>query len=143
MPLKLILSRVAVRTGLAIWRHRFMWLIGALVIGGTGAYQLASAGPAVVNGDCADTTMVAVTTTNDAAARAAYACLNPGLRSATEDQWVQGMRQRGWPSAQFSRVADSRTNDGGAIVFYTVRRQGESVGYIVYLDPQGRVRGVE
>jgi len=93
MPITFIFGRVVARTGVAIWRHRFVWLIAMLAIGALGAYQLVLAGPSSVsNSDCADTTMTAVTTTNDDAARAAYACLNPGLRSTTEDTWVAGMR---------------------------------------------------
>ena len=143
MPVSFVIGRIAARTAVALWRHRLGWLSAALAIAALGLYQMASAGPSVVNGDCADTTMAAVTSTSEQAARAAYACLNPGLRSASEEAWVAGMRQRAVPRGQFNRVAETRTTDGGQIVFYAVQEQGESVGYIVYLDPQGRVRGVE
>lgn len=143
MPTSHILARIIVRTGAAVWRQRVTWLIAAAAVTALGAFRIVSAGPSVINGDCADTTMVAFTSMTDSSARAAYACLNPGLRSTTEDSWVAGLRQRGVPHGQFNRIADTRTNDGGQIVFYAVHRQGESLGFIVYLDPQGRVRGVE
>jgi hypothetical protein len=43
----------------------------------------------------------------------------------------------------FNRVAEKGTNDGGQLIFYSVELEGQSVGYIVYLDSHGRVRGVE
>ena len=55
------------------------------------------------------------------------------------------MRDRAIPGGQFDRVADKRTIDGGHIVFYTVDagKGGVPVGYIVYLDAQGKVTRVE
>jgi hypothetical protein len=44
---------------------------------------------------------------------------------------------------QVSRVGDQRTKDGGRIVFFTVEQKGQAVGYIVYLDPTGKVLKVE
>jgi hypothetical protein len=143
MPLPVILSRICVRTGVVLWRHRLAWIFAALTVAAFGVYQLTFAVPSVVNGDCADTTMAAVTHADDAAARAAYACLGPGMRNTSEDEFVTGMRQRAQPHAQVSRVGDQRTADGGRIVFYTVQAPGTAVGYIVYLDPHGKVARVE
>src|SRR5262245_47588211 len=147
MPASVVLTRTAVRTGAALWRNRIAFGIAALAVAALGWFQLASAGPAVVgsvNGDCADTTMAAVTTTNDdGVARAAYECLSPSMRSTSEDRWIANLRQHGVPNAQFSRIADHHTGDGGMMVFYSVDAGGQSAGYIVYLDAQGRVRGVE
>jgi hypothetical protein len=114
------------------------------VIAAFGAYELTLTGPSVTNGDCADAAMAAVTHVDDATFHAAYACLGPGMRSSSEDQFVAGMRQRAVPTGQLDRVADKRTTDGGRIVFYTVTAGGEPpVGYIVYLDHEGRVVKVE
>jgi hypothetical protein len=143
MPLPYILSRILVRTGVALWRHRLAWIFAGLIFGAFSVYQLSFAGPSVVNGDCADTTMAAVTRADDAAARAAYACLGPSMRNTSEDQFVADMRKRALPHAQVNRVADQRTADGGRIVFYTVHDTGIAVGYIVYLDPHGKVARVE
>ncbi len=145
MPLSIILARIVARTGVAIWRQRIAWLGAAFAIGAIGVYQLASAGPTLppVDGDCADATIAAVTSTSDETAHAAYQCLIPGLRSTPEAIWIQGMWRTGTPRGQWSRVADTRTSDGGQIVFYTVEGSGGALGYIVYLDAQGRVRGVE
>jgi hypothetical protein len=139
-----LLGHVAARTGVAIWRHRLVFVGAAIVTGALAAFSMTSAaGPTVVDGDCADTTMSAVTNTTDASARAAYACLNAGMRSTPEDAFVANMRQHSVPHGQFSRVGEKHTTDGGNMVFYAVDADGQSVGYIVYLDPQGRVRGLE
>ena len=53
------------------------------------------------------------------------------------------MRQRDAKRAHVNRVGDQRTADGGHIVFYTVEQQGQAVGYIVYLNAQGKIVKVE
>jgi hypothetical protein len=139
-----VLGRVAVRTGIALWRHRLGLIIAGLAIVAAGAYQLTFAGPAVSTGDCADTAMAALTHVNDATARAAYACLDPSMRTTSEDQFVAALRQRAIGSGQVDRVADRTTPDGGKIVFYTVSAANlPAVGYIVYLDQQGKIVKVE
>ena len=143
MPLPFILAHIAARTGLAMWRHRLAWLGATLLIAALCLYQMTFAGPSVTNGDCADTAMAAVTRADDAAAHAAYACLGPGLRNTSEDQFVANLHQRDSARGQVNRVAEQRTSDGGRIVFYTVQGQGPAVGYIVYLDAQGRILKVE
>jgi hypothetical protein len=143
MRLSFILARIAARAGVAVWRHRIGMLLALLVVGALGVYELTYAVPSVANGDCADMTMAAVTTDDDQAAHAAYACLGPGMRNATEDQFVAGMRQRAQARGRASRVGDQRTPDGGHIVFFTVEQQGQAVGYIVYLNSQGKVVKVE
>ena len=143
MAVSFILARIAARTGVALWRHRLAWLVGVLVVGSVGVYELTYAVPSVSNGDCADTAMAAVTTADDQAAHAAYACLGPDLRKTSEDQFVAGMHQRDTQHAHVNRVGDQRTADGGHIVFYTVEQHGQAVGYIVYLNAQGKIVKVE
>jgi len=143
MRSSVILARIAVRSGVALWRHRIALLFGAFVVGAFSVYQLAFAGPSATNGDCADTAMAAITHTDTATAHAAFACLGPGMRTTTEDQFVSNVTQQAVPG-QVSRVADSRSTDGGKIVFFTVQaQQGPQVGYIVYLDSGGKVVKVE
>lgn len=112
-----------------------------------GAYQFTFAGPSLstaTGNDCADTAMRALTHVNDSTARAAYACLGPEMRTTSEDQFVQSMQQRAAGTAQADRIADRHMPDGGKIVFYTVSAGGmPAVGYIVYLDPTGKVAKVE
>ena len=138
-----ILARIAARTGVALWRHRFGMLATLVVVGVLGVYELTYAGPSVSNGDCADMTMAAVTSADDQTAHAAYACLGPGMRTSTEDQFVAGMQRRDIKRGHVNRVGDQRTPDGGHIVFFIVEQQGQAVGYIVYLNAQGKVVKVE
>src|SRR5882762_8869126 len=140
MRMSFILARIAV----AVWRNRLGWLGALVIVGASGVYELTYAVPSVSNSDCADMAMAAVAKTDDVTAHAAYACLGPNMRSASEDQFVAGMRERDVKQrAQVNRVGDQRTSDGGHIVFYTVEQQGQAVGYIVYLNAQGKVIKVE
>jgi hypothetical protein len=139
-----VLGRIGIRTGAALWRHRLTMLVGVFALAALGVYQVTFAGPSTTAGDCADTAMAAVTHIDDATARAAYACLGPDMRTTSEDQFVAGMRQRATPNARADRVADRRTANGGRIVFFTVHAMpGPDVGYIVYLDEDGKIAKVE
>jgi hypothetical protein len=53
------------------------------------------------------------------------------------------MLRRDVARGRVNRVGDQRTPDGGHIVFYTVEQHGQAVGYIVYLNSQGKVVKVE
>ncbi len=139
-----LLGRVAVRTGVALWRQRIALIVAGLLVVAFGAYSLTFAGPSVASGDCADTAMQALTRVNDATARAAYACLGPEMRTTSEDQFVATLQQRAISSGQANRVADRQTPDGGKIVFFTVSAGNmPSVGYIVYLGSDGKIVKVE
>jgi len=144
MSWPLFLGRVANRTGVALWRHRLGLIVAGVVVMAFSAYELTFAGPASTNGDCADAAMAALTQVNDASARAAYACLGPGMRQGTEEQFVATMQQQAATSGHADRVADRSTPDGSKIVFFTVSAGNmPSVGYIVYLDKNGKVAKVE
>jgi hypothetical protein len=123
-------------------------IVAGVLVVAFGAYEFTFAGPGTpASGgavDCADTAMAALTHVSDATARAAYACLGPSMRTTSEDQFVATLQQRAAGNGQASRVADRHTPDGGKIVFYTVSAGDmPSVGYIVYLDPNGKVAKVE
>jgi hypothetical protein len=144
MSWSFVLGRVALRTGIALWRQRVGLMVAGLAIVALGAVQLTVAGPTARSGDCADTAMAALTHGSDATARAAYACLDPTMRTTSEEQFVAALKQRAIGSGQVDRVADRTTPDGGKIVFYTVSRADlPAVGYIVYLDQQGKIVKVE
>jgi hypothetical protein len=147
MGLPYLLGRVALRSGVALWRHRLGLIVAGVLVVAFGAYEFTFAGPSPTGsagGDCADAAMAALTHTSDATARAAYACLGPGMRTTSEDQFVATLQQRAQGAAQADRVADRHMPDGGKIVFYTVSAGDmPSVGYIVYLDPNGKVTKVE
>jgi hypothetical protein len=141
-----LLARVVARTGAAVWKHRVAWLLGGLLVAGAAAYLVNfSPGAApTASADCADKTMAAVASTRDETARAAYACLGTEMRGTDEESFVQQLTQRGQvPRGRLSRIGDHPTVDGGRIVFYAVDIQGQSVGYVVYVNPEGKVERIE
>ncbi len=145
MQTPFLLGRVAARTGAALWRHRLGLIAAGVLVVGAGALEMTSAGPIQTSPDvdCADTAMAALTQTSDATARAAYNCLGPGMRTSNEDQFVAAMQQHAAADAQADRIADKRT-PSGKIVFFTVSGGGvEPVGFIVYLDEEGKIDRVE
>jgi hypothetical protein len=149
MAVSTILAHVAARTGAALWRNRMGWLGGAVVAAGLGVYQLGFAGPTTTDGaaagsDCAETTMQAVAKVDDQTAHAAYQCLGQSMRRSGEDAFVETLHQRGeLPRGHLNRIGDQSTPDGGRIVFYTLEAQGTAVGYIVYLNAEGKVERIE
>ena len=146
-----LLARVAARSGVALWRNRFAWLTCLVVAAGVGVYSFGYAGaqsPASATGsgdaDCADKAMQVVSGVDDAKAHAAYDCLGPTMRRGDEQEFVQSLHQRGdLPDGHVDRVGDKRQSDGSRIVFYTVEAGGTAVGYIVYLDAEGKVEKIE
>ena len=151
MPRPFVLGRVALRAGVALWRQRLGLIVAGLLVVAFGAYELTFAGQSASSStggsgsDCADTAMTALTHVTDSTARAAYACLGPQMRTTTsEDQFVATMQQRAVGAGQADRIADRHMPDGGKIVFYTVSAGDmPAVGYIVYLDANGKVIKVE
>ena len=145
MSMPFLLGRVAARTGVALWRHRLGLIAAGLLVVGAGAYEITSAGAtdAGSSADCADAAMAALTRTSDATARAAYDCLGPSMRTTNEDQFVATLQQHASSDVQADRVADKQT-PSGKIVFFTVSvGGGDLVGYIVYLDQNGKIDHVE
>ena len=66
--------------------------------------------------------------------------------SKSKIETFAGVGQAGYAGdgGQANRIADRHMPDGGKIVFFTVSAGGmPSVGYIVYLDPNGKVSKVE
>ena len=142
----LVAARIAARLGYAMWRHRIALLGSAIVVGALATFQISAAGAGVPDSgsDCADTTMTALTRGTDAAARAAYACLDPSLLGGQgEEAFVRTVQQRSARQAHATRVGDHRTANGGRVVFYTVDIGRESVGYVVYVNPAGKVDRID
>jgi len=146
-----LLARIAARTGVALWRNRFAWLTCFVIAAGVGVYSLGYAGPmaasapsAAGGADCADAAMQAVSKVDDATAHAAYDCLGPTMKRGDEQEFVDSLRQRGdVPTGHVDRVGDKRQSDGSRIVFYTVEAGGTAVGYIIYLDSDGKIEKIE
>jgi hypothetical protein len=143
MHWSVVLGRVVARSGVALWRHRIAVLLVMLISSGLGIYEFGYAGPTQPPGDCADTAMAAMTRGDPDTAHAAYACLGSSMRNSSEDAFVSNIRVPEASRMQANRIGDQRTRDGGRIVFFAVEQQDQVVGYIVYLDPGGKVIRVE
>lgn len=136
-------KRIAARTGAGLWRTKVHWLsaLGLASVIGLSSTQGMAASTAV--GDCADAAMAALTRRDNASTQSAYQCLGDTyLRTMNQEQFSR-MVQASPSMGSFTRVGDHRTPDGGRIVFYAVGNQANSVGYIVYLDGQGKVAKIE
>jgi hypothetical protein len=155
-----VLSRIAVRMRAAVWRHRWSWLVGVVLVvalGGYAAWSIPSfrfagrlaeievAGVQSHTGDCADTAMEAVATTTQAAARAAYHCMGDAFtRMVGEEEFVQQLVARPAPAAErVTRVGQYHALDGGLIVYFAVDHRGTSRAYVVYLSSDGKVQAIE
>jgi hypothetical protein len=153
-----VLRRAPRRFALGIWRHRGQVLLGGVVALAIGAYELA-AGPQLGNGvqvagvqtggDCADTVMSAVSSQTPSSARSAYRCMSTNLRGQlTEDEFVSQVSAAAGPASSASdahptRVGEHRDPDGSRIVYFALDARGQSVGYIIYLGPDGKVQKME
>jgi hypothetical protein len=155
-----VLSRIAVRMRIAVWRHRWSGLVAAALVVALGAYSARNIPPSWLaerlakvevagvqshRGDCADTAMEAVATTTQAAARAAYHCMGEAFtRMVGEEEFVQQLVARPAPAAErVTRVGQYQALDGGMIVYFAVDHRGTSRAYIIYLSSDGKVQAIE
>jgi len=150
-----LLRRVGARAGLGLWRHRGGLLLAALItvalggyvlLGSSGTLPSALGSPAAASTDCADTAMAAIADKSSAAAQRAYACMDAGFQQrVTEDQFVsQLLAQQTPPADKLQRVGDYHdATNGSTLVYFAVNGGGQSVGYIVYLNRDGKVLKIE
>jgi hypothetical protein len=160
-----VLLRVIARTGVGLWRHKgtVVFGVGALAVAsaftlltptsplaGMAADRAAGtatdrAGP---SGDCADAAMAAIADGSPATVQRAYDCMEPTYQQrVSEEQFASQFAARAqngaMPVDKLARVADYREQGGGQMVYYALSSGNQSVGYIVYLDPEGKVAKVE
>ena len=150
-----VLSRVGARAALGVWRHRGGVLFAAVISVALGGYALltwSGATPAPLAGaagaatDCADTAMAAITDKSPAAAQRAYACMDATFQQRVpEAQFVRQMAAQQTPgSARLARIGDyHNASSGSTLVYFAVDGGNQSVGYIVYLGPDGKVLRIE
>lgn len=153
-----LLRRVVNRAALGVWHHRGGVLLAAALSAALGAYAtLGSAGalpfvqgslaPATApSTDCADTAMAAIADKSPAAAQRAYLCMDTTFQQrVSEDQFVQQLQSRQMPRVdKLERVGDYHNpTSGGTLVYFALDGGGQSVGYIVYLDRDGKILRIE
>jgi hypothetical protein len=150
-----VLSRVAARAGLGVWRHRVGVLLASIVAVALGTYVATnwtgvaplslSAVTGGGNSDCADTAMAAIADKSSGVATRAYQCMDTSFQQrVSEADFVRQMQAQTLPNVQkLARIGDYRTAAGGTLVYYAVDGGAQSVGYVVYLGPDGKVLRIE
>jgi hypothetical protein len=146
-----VLGRIGQRALAGVWRNRGGVLLLTVLSLAAGAYALVSisSGSAMSPGpsrtDCADTAMLAMTSTQPGAAQRAYECMGPTVRqNVSEADFVRQLEAQRKPSVEsIARIGDHPVPSGGMMVYYALDGGGDSVGYIVYLDTQGKVLKIE
>lgn len=150
-----VVSRVGARAAAGLWAQRGSLLVGVLLLAGIVTYGTLAvsngslrplepaSGPA--NTDCADTAMAVVFDKSAAAATRAYECMDTSFQQrVSEAQFVQQMRTQNVGAVdKIARIGDHQNPNGGTLVYYALDGNGQSVGYIVYLNPSGKVLKIE
>lgn len=157
-PHRPLWRRIVARTAVGLWRKKqaLLLLVAALAamplyLQFAPALGFAADGPAAPaaragGSDCADTAMAALAQKSPDAIQLAYQCLAPSFKQrVSEPQFAAQLQQAATPQdVKLARVGTYRPASGGAtIVYYALDGGSQSVGYIVYLDPQGRVLAIE
>jgi hypothetical protein len=158
-----VLGRIVARTGVGLWQRKGTVLVGAAIVAALGAFVTFSgaapmpaaappaAAPAATTGTaCADAAIAAIAEKTADSVQHAYDCMEPSFQQRVpEAQFAQQFGSQtpdasGTASAATtSRVADYHNQDGGQLVYYALSTGDQSVGYIVYLDAQGKIAKVE
>lgn len=148
-------ARLSRRLFTRVASRRPTWLALGVALGVVGAsfpgagQAVQSAGriatlPRLAGGDCADLVMRYTIAKSRDTARAAYPCYS-GLEAQgiTEEQFVRQVGEIAMPIAgQVRRVGEYQAADGERIVYYALDGPTQTVGYTVYLTPDGKVRRV-
>jgi hypothetical protein len=148
-------QRIAVRASQSLWRVKGSVLLGAIVLCAAGAYaflylptQPSASAPGVSGGghDCADTVMSALA--GSTGQQQAYQCMDTSFQQRVSPQQFAAQLEssgtnRG-PITKLSRVASYEAPAGATLVYYAVDTSNDqSLGFIVYLGPNGKVLTIE
>ena len=89
--------------------------------------------------------MAAIADKSPTAAQRAYQCMDTTFQQRVPEQaFVQQMQAQSLTNvSNVNRVGDYHTPAGGTMVYCAVNANGQSVGYIVYLGPAGKVLKIE
>jgi len=153
-----IWQRIVVRASQALWHVKGTLLIGAVVLTGVAVYAFmfvpaqSRAGTSAVSGsaghDCADTVMAALAGSTETQQEAAYQCMDTTFQQrVTPQQFVtqldRSTTNRG-PVTKVARVGTYDSPAGATLVYYAVdTNNDQSLGFIVYLGPNGKVLTIE
>ena len=156
-----IWQRIVVRAGQALWHVKGTLLIGAIVLGAAATYafvyvptqsRAGTSGASLLSSggshDCADTVMSALAGSNETQQEAAYQCMDTTFQQrVTPQQFVSQLDRSTTNRGPITKVARVGTYDspaGATLVYYAVDTNNEqSLGFIVYLGPNGKVLTIE
>jgi len=152
-------QRIVTRAGRALWHVKGTILVGVVVLAAAATYAFlyvptqSSAGVAGVAGvasvagggrDCADTVMSALA--GSSTEQQAYQCMDTSFQQLVSPQQFAAQMQnsnRG-PITKLSRVGTYDSPAGATLVYYAVDTSNDqSLGFIVYLGPNGKVLNIE
>jgi hypothetical protein len=148
-----MLQRILTRAGLGLWHQRGTLVVGGVVVAALGAYallmapSLSSAGPAAAGGssrDCADTVMAAMA--GAGVHQQAYQCMDATYQQRVSEQQFSTQLQttsRDQSITHVARVGTYEAPTGPTLVYYAVDTANASLGFIVYLGPNGKVLTIE
>jgi hypothetical protein len=71
--------------------------------------------------------------------------MDPSFQQRVPEQtFVQQLQAQELPNVnKVARVGDYQSQSGGSMVYYAIDANGQSIGYIVYLGPDGKVLRIE
>ena len=149
-----LLGRVGARAAAGIWRNRVGLLVALVLTIALGSYAALTWSGAIssplasqsVTTDCADTAMAAITDKSTTAAQRAYQCMDPSFQQRVpEAQFVSQMvAQQAPATAKLARVGEYQNSaSGSTLVYFALDGGNQSIGYIVYLNGEGKVLRIE
>jgi hypothetical protein len=142
-------KRIVGRTLAAIWRQKQGILVGGVILAGLGGYWAVRPAQPVASGetagDCADTTMAALADKSNTSLQQAYQCMDQSFRQrVSEQQFSSQVKSAGsGPVTKVERIGTHQEPSGAQLVYFALDSGDQSIGYIVYLDPNGKVQKVE
>jgi hypothetical protein len=151
-------QRVATRAAIGLWHHKQTLIVGAIMLAAMATY-VSMASPVVSLGsigltgrasgsqDCADTVMAAVLGIGATSIQQqAYNCMDPSFQQRVSQQEFTTQFGTGSQAASITRVSRLGTYDsqsGADLVYYAVETPAQSVGFVVYLNPDGKVMMID
>ena len=146
-------QRVLARAALGLWQQRQTLLVGGVLVGAMLAYltlmpslSLGNAATQSNANDCADTVMAAVVGVGTPAIQQqAYQCMDPAIQQRVSQQEFSSQFQASQIAdvTKVSRLGSYGTQTGAELVYYAVDAGQQSVGFVVYLSPTGKVTKID
>jgi hypothetical protein len=140
--------RIVSRTLAAVWHQKTAIILGAVVtagLGGSMALRPAQQLSPQPSADCADTTIAALAHKTNTALQQAYQCMDQTYRQRVSEQQftTQVQSATSGPVTKVERIGSHPEANGAELVYFALDSGDQSIGYIVYLGPNGKVQKIE